>query len=150
MPALDWLTATDTGADRIGLVWGDARLGNVICSDGYEPAALLDWENGFVGPTDADVGWWMLSDRINHDLLAIPRLEGFPTYDEQLALYERAAGRSVGNVLYWEIFAALRMAHGVLRLADRMEQNGALPPEMATLGFENPVTTLLEQLLPRG
>ena len=147
---LDWLASTDPGEDRIGLVWGDARLGNVICSDRYEPAALLDWENGFVGPTNADIGWWMLSDRINHDLLGIPRLEGFPGYDEQRALYERASGRTVVNLRYWEVFAALRMAHGMLRLADRMEENGALPPEMADLGVQNPVTTMLEQVLPSG
>jgi aminoglycoside phosphotransferase (APT) family kinase protein len=143
----EWLERTDPGPHVVGLVWGDARLGNVICDDGYEAAALLDWENGFVGPTDADIGWWLVSERVNHDLLAIPRLEGYPDYGEHLALYEAAAGRAVANVRYWEVFAALRMAHGMLRLADRMAASGALPAEMSELGFENPVTTVLGSLL---
>jgi aminoglycoside phosphotransferase (APT) family kinase protein len=144
---LRWLEDTDPGPMDTGLVWGDARLGNVICGATYEPAALLDWENGFVGPPDADIGWWLVSERVNHDVLAIPRLAGYPEYDEHLTLYERASGSRVENVRYWEVFAAMRMAHGMLRLTDRMAESGALPEEMGNLAFENPITALLAQLL---
>lgn len=144
---LAWLGRTDPGPVPVGLVWGDARLGNVICSAAYEPAALLDWENGFVGPTHSDIGWWLVSERVNHDVLAIPRLEGYPEYDEHLALYEAASGSPVQHVRYWEVFAAMRMAHGMLRLTDRMAESGALPEEMSNLAFENPITALLAQLV---
>ena len=58
--ALDWLDKFDPGDERVGLSWGDLRLGNIIWHD-YRPAAVVDWEACALSPTEADVGWWLMS-----------------------------------------------------------------------------------------
>src|SRR5206468_1829471 len=52
--AHDWLVAHKPGPEREGLVWGDARIGNMIF-DGTKPAAVLDWEMVSSGSPERDV-----------------------------------------------------------------------------------------------
>ncbi|HEU0171685.1 MAG TPA: phosphotransferase [Acidimicrobiales bacterium] len=43
------------------LVWGDARLSNLIYRD-FEVAAVLDWEMSGIGDPLLDLGWWLFAD----------------------------------------------------------------------------------------
>ena len=153
--ALDWLGADDPADERVGLTWGDARLGNIILQD-YRTAAVLDWEVCALSPTEADVGWWLMFDRMSFDDLGIERLDGYPTRAEMIAHYERASGRAVRNPHYWEIFGAMRFCTIFIRLGDRMTAAGFLPPERnpavgnqvtaalaVLLGIDNPTPDLL-------
>ncbi len=153
--ALDWLENNDPNDERIGLSWGDARLGNIILQD-YRPAAVLDWEACALSPTEADLGWFLMFDRMSFDDLGIERLEGYPTREEMVDHYEQVSGRTVRDPHYWEIFGAMRFCAIFIRLGDRMTASGFLPPERspavgnqvtaalaALLGIENPTPDVL-------
>ena len=153
--ALDWLAANDGADERVGLTWGDARLGNIVLQD-YRTAAVLDWEVCALCPTEADVGWWLMFDRMSFDDLGIGRLEGYPTRDEMISRYEQVSGRAVRDPHYWEVFGAMRFCAIFIRLGDRLTAAGFVPPERnpavgnqvtaalaALLGIDNPTPDLL-------
>jgi len=153
--ALDWLEVNDPGDERIGLTWGDARLGNIILQD-YRPAAVLDWEVCALSPTEADVGWWLMFDRMSFDDMGVDRLDGYPTRDEMISHYEQVSGLTVRDPHYWEVFGAMRFCTIFIRLGDRLTAAGFVPPERnpavgnqvtaalaALLGVDNPTPDLL-------
>ena len=143
--AFDWLIANDPQDDRVGLSWGDSRLGNILWQD-YRPAAVLDWEACALSPTEADVGWWLMFDRMSFDDVGAARMEGFPTRSEMIDLYEQASGREVRAPHYWEVFGAMRFCAIFIGLGDRMTNGGLLPPEMNP-AVHNMVTQALADLL---
>lgn len=143
--AFDWLYENDPNDDRIGLSWGDSRLGNVIWQD-YEPAAVVDWEACALSPTEADVGWWLMFDRMSFDEPGNARMEGFPTREEMIEIYERVSGREVRNPHYWEVFGTMRFCAIFIGLADRMVGDGLVPAEL-NMSVANMVTQSLATLL---
>ena len=143
--ALDWLQANDPGDERVGLTWGDARLGNIILQD-YRTAAVLDWEVCALSPTEADMGWWLMFDRMSFDDMGIERLDGYPTRDEMISHYQRASGRAVEDPHYWEVFGAMRFCTIFIRLGDRLTAAGFVPPERNP-AVGNQVTAALAVLL---
>ena len=145
--ALDWLTANDPQDERIGLIWGDSRLGNVIWKD-YEPAAVVDWEACALSPGEADLGWWLMFDRMSFDDLGATRPEGFPTREQMIEMYAEASGREVRHPEYWEIFGAMRFCAIMIPLGDRMVTAGLMPEE-ASMAIENDVTAAVARLLDR-
>lgn len=148
-PVLDaafaWLRENDPQDDRIGLSWGDSRLGNILWQD-YQPAAVVDWEACALSPTEADVGWWLMFDRMSFDELGAARMEGFPTRDEMIEIYERESGREVRDPHYWEVFATMRFCAIFIGLADRMVANGLVPAEI-NMAVANMVTQSLAERL---
>jgi aminoglycoside phosphotransferase (APT) family kinase protein len=143
--AFDWLAAHDPHDERVGLAWGDSRLGNIIFRD-YEPAVVCDWEAAALSPTEADVGWWLMYDRMSFDDLDAPRMEGFPTREEMVKLYEDASGREVRDPVFWEIFGSMRYAAILIPLADRMTAGGLIPAD-SPMATDNYVTESLTRLL---
>ena len=126
--ALEWLSDRDPHDERIGLSWGDARISNIIWQD-YQPAAVLDWEGCAVCPTEADVGWWLMFDRMSFDDVGVERLAGYPTRDEMISRYEQVSERAVRDPRYWEVFGVMRFSAIFIRLADRMVAAGLIPAE---------------------
>ena len=143
--ALDWLEANDPDDERVGLTWGDARLGNIILQD-YRTAAVLDWEVCALSPTEADMGWWLMFDRMSFDDMGIDRLDGYPTRDEMISHYEQVSGRTVRDPHYWEVFGAMRFCTIFIRLGDRLSAAGFVPPERNP-AVGNQVTVALAALL---
>jgi aminoglycoside phosphotransferase (APT) family kinase protein len=144
MRALDWLEANAPEAP-VGLSWGDARIGNMIWQD-YRCAAILDWEAASLAPPEADIGWWVMFDRMSFDDMDAPRMEGYPTREEMVAYWEELTGRRVGDIRYWEIFGATRFCAIFIRLGDRFLRAGMVPAE-ANVAVENLVTDALARLL---
>ena len=144
MRALDWLDRNVTEPPA-GLAWGDARLGNMIWQD-YECVAILDWEAAALSPPEADIGWWVMFDRMSFDDMGAPRLEGFPTREEMVAYWEELTGRRVGDILYWEIFSAMRFCAVFIRLGGRFIRAGLAPAD-STVAVDNMVTVALAKLL---
>lgn len=141
MRCLDWLDANTPSAPS-ALSWGDSRLGNMIWQD-YRCAAVVDWEACALCPPEADIGWWVMFDRMSFDDFDIPRLEGFPTRDEMVAWWEECTGREVrGDLHYWEIYAIMRYCAIFIRLGDRMTGSGLVPKE-ANMSVQNMVTDAL-------
>jgi aminoglycoside phosphotransferase (APT) family kinase protein len=145
MQALDWLDANDPQDERIGLSWGDCRLGNAIWRD-YEPVVVCDWEAAAICPTEADLGWWLMFDRMSFDDLGATRMEGFPTREEMVEIYQEASGREVRDPHYWEVFGAMRFCEVMIVLSDRMVAAG-LVPEAMNMPVANQVSDALARLL---
>ncbi len=145
--SLEWLEAHAPDA-AAGLSWGDSRLGNIIWQD-YRPAAVLDWEAVALCPPEADIGWWVMFDRQSFDDLDAPRLDGFPTREEMVALWEARTGRRVADTIdYWEIFGLMRFCAIMIKLGDRMTRAGIVPVE-ANMPIQNGTTEGLARLLAR-
>ena len=60
------------------LVWGDARLSNLIYRD-FEVVAVLDWEMSGIGDPLLDLGWWLFADWALTTGSGCTRLPGFPS-----------------------------------------------------------------------
>ena len=116
--ALDWLEKNDPEDERVGLSWGDSRIGNIIWQE-HEAAAILDWEACALMPTEADIGWWLMFDRMSFDDMGVNRMEGYPTREEMISIYESFSGREVRDPHYWEVFATMRFCSIFVRLGDR-------------------------------
>jgi len=106
--ALHWCARTipDAGvADS--LLWGDARLGNVLYDDDGRAAALLDWELATIGPAEMDLGWYLVLDEIANGFVG-RTVPGFAGRADAIRYYERALGREVVHLQWHEIFALAR------------------------------------------
>jgi aminoglycoside phosphotransferase (APT) family kinase protein len=94
------------------LCWGDARIGNVLY-DGFEPAAVLDWEMAVLAPPEVDLAWFAYLHRFFEDLAAQLGAAGLPDFlrlDDVAATYERASGRAPRHLRFFTVYAALRYA----------------------------------------
>lgn len=144
--ALAWMRAHRPSQTHApSLSWGDCRPGNIIWRD-FRPAALTDFENVAVAPPEFDLGWWIMFDRWSHEAYGQPRLPGEPTREEQVAIYERLAGRPMRDMVYYEMVGAFRYAAIVVRVMNRLVERGMLPAEQ-TIWIDNPASTCLAQLL---
>ncbi|MEX0666123.1 MAG: phosphotransferase family protein [Acidimicrobiia bacterium] len=99
---------------RRGLVWGDARLGNLIYAESPLPSgglpvlAVMDWEMALLGPPELDLGWFLFLER-----LALQFTEGLPGFlapDGMVAAYERKLGRPVEHLDWYETWGGFRAA----------------------------------------
>jgi aminoglycoside phosphotransferase (APT) family kinase protein len=91
------------------LLWGDARPANVI-ADGFEVAALLDWELAGIGPPELDIAWFLEMNRMRTTGAGVLPLPGFPGDDEVVQIYQHIAGRALDDLGWYRLFAALKMA----------------------------------------
>ena len=105
-----------------------------------------DWEACALSPTEADVGWWLMFDRMSFEDLGAERMEGFPTREEMIQIYEEVSGREVRDPHYWEVFGAMRFAAIMIPLSDRMVNAGLAPAEL-NMSVANGVTDALAKLL---
>ena len=143
--ALAWLERESVAEGPAVLLWGDARPGNMIFRD-FRCVAANDWEGAALGPSELDLGWWLMFDRFAHEDSALPRLEGEPSREEQIARYELHAGRRVHDVFWHEVFAAARFTIVMIRTCQRMSDSGAVPVS-ANMPVNNPATQLLADML---
>ncbi|MHB8463924.1 MAG: phosphotransferase family protein [Acidimicrobiales bacterium] len=114
--------------DRARVVWGDARVGNIIYGDDLSVAAMLDWESASIGPPEIDVAWWVMFDEYLCEAQGLARLDGAPGRGATLARYEELSGRALANIEYYEVLAGLVFALINSRLADSFIRSGVLRP----------------------
>lgn len=120
--ALDQLTAELPGdPGEPVLSWGDARIGNVIF-DGFEPAAVLDWEMADLGPRELDLVWLTYSHRVFQDLAEGFDLTGLPRFlalEDVVGAYEARTAHRVRHLEWHLKYAAVRWACAFLRTGAR-------------------------------
>lgn len=101
----DWLEAhwpAAADAAEPVLLWGDARVGNVLYRD-FVPVAVLDWEMVTLGPRELDVAWMIFAHMVFQELAGLATLPGLPGVmreDDVRATYERLTGVEIGD-LHW-------------------------------------------------
>jgi aminoglycoside phosphotransferase (APT) family kinase protein len=106
--ALDWCRANAPVAHPApSLLWGDARLGNLVVGEDRAVVGVLDWEMASVGPAELDLGW-LLALEWSMDQLIGRRVPGFPDRAETIGRYEERLGRAVGDLAWHEVFALVR------------------------------------------
>lgn len=128
------------------LVWGDARMGNILFA-GTAAAAVLDWEMAFLGPGEADLGWYLWFDRHLSEGVGAARLSGLPGRSETVERYQARTGREVGPHLRWyELFAGFRFALIANRVGRLIVEHGIVASE-ADVPLARNAARLLERAL---
>jgi len=118
-PVLDWL-ARALPKERAGaLLHNDYRLDNCLL-DTEEPArivAVLDWDMCTRGDPLADLGYllnyWVEpgDDPRWREIAAMPTWrDGFPSRAETIQRYAARTGGDVGEILWYQVFAAFKLA----------------------------------------
>ena len=136
--AFDRLTElwpTDPGEPVLN--WGDARIGNVVY-DGFDPVAVLDWEMAAPAPREVDLGWTVYLHRFFQDLTVAFGQPGLPEFfrrDRVEARYAELTGHTPRDMDFHTLYAALRHAIVMLRIAYRQVHFGevAVPADPDTL-----------------
>jgi aminoglycoside phosphotransferase (APT) family kinase protein len=101
--------------------WGDSRIGNVMYRD-FEPVAVLDWEMAATGPREIDIGWMVYLHRFLDDIAVQAGLPGMPHFmrlDDVATTYERLSGHTPRDLDFHTMYAALRHAIVMSRVARR-------------------------------
>jgi aminoglycoside phosphotransferase (APT) family kinase protein len=103
------------------VVWGDARIGNMLYQD-FEPRAVLDWEMATVGPREIDVGWFIFLHRFFEDLTSELGMAGLPDFLERhqvAAQYAACTGHEPRDLDWFITYAALRHGSIMARVLSR-------------------------------
>jgi aminoglycoside phosphotransferase (APT) family kinase protein len=139
----DWLENNFPGDARTGLVWADAKLGNLMV-DHTEIVGVLDWEHCTIGPVLYDLANWMVFDRLMCDGAGVPRARGLPERSQTLRRYENATGYSTEGIEYFELFSAVRLSNVTCGLAPGLIAAGLVP---ADFGERNAALTVMDHQL---
>jgi aminoglycoside phosphotransferase (APT) family kinase protein len=130
------------------LIWGDARLGNMIFGEDYALGALLDFDMPFIGPAEVDIAWWAMFEEWMTVGWGVEPLEGVPVGDELFDEYTRLGGREILDRDYWVLLSAVRMSVITARFTDLQVAAGRMPAE-TTMQTENPFTQMIARRLGR-
>jgi aminoglycoside phosphotransferase (APT) family kinase protein len=133
--AVEWLRDNIYEPEHLALCWGDSRLSNVLYGPEYEVTGVLDWELAYIGDHEADLAWLLFVDWACAEYQGVPRLDGTPSREETVDRYEQLSGRSVQNLRYNEVLAAVELGIPVSRLETRLRNQGLLVGEMDLAGF---------------
>ena len=123
--AMRFITDEIPDDPRSGLVWGDARMGNILFDDSRKVASMLDWEGATLGPCDIDVAWWALFDEFLCESLGITRLSGIVPRREMYLRYCDLGGEISPAIGYFEVLAGLLFTLINSRLAHLLVESGA-------------------------
>ena len=110
------------------LLWGDARLGNLIF-DGSAVAAVLDWEMVGHGAPEADLAWFLHLDRHLSEGIGAGRLPGLPDEAATVARWARRTGRVPHALAFHRVFAAVRFAAVTARVTLLATGHGLVPAD---------------------
>lgn len=145
--AWEWLDANRPAALPSDVVlWGDARISNVVFAPDGTPRAVLDWEMAGSGPAEIDLAWFLWMDRQFTDVFGAPRLDGFPGEDALVERWQRGVGRDVTDLQWYLVFAGVRFSTTLMRVAIRSQADGKIDP--AADVYRNHLgTRLLAQVL---
>jgi aminoglycoside phosphotransferase (APT) family kinase protein len=132
---VDWLRDNIYEPEHVVLCWGDSRLSNLLFGPDFEVVAVLDWELAYIGDHEADIAWMLFLDWACSEYEGISRLKGSPTREETVERYEKLSGRTVRNLRYNEVLAAVELGIPISRLETRLRTEGLLSGDMDLIGF---------------
>lgn len=92
-----------------GLVWGDARIGNMMFDDNFDVVAMMDWEQPSLGGALHDLAWFIqMAERLHGKEGSPDYFTGMGTRDETIALWEDVSGKSAVDLEWYEDFTQLK------------------------------------------
>lgn len=101
-----------------GLVWGDARLGNMMFDERFEVVAVMDWEQPSLGGALHDLAWWLTLAQAMHGAQGDkPHLAGMGTREETIALWREVTGVPTDDIEWYEDFTTLKICCLSIRMA---------------------------------
>ncbi|MCM3922160.1 phosphotransferase family protein [Frankia sp. AiPs1] len=130
--AVDHLLRERPDDPAAGIVWGDARVGNISFGPEESVQAMFDWETATVGPPGIDLGWWLMFEDFLCEAQRLTRLEGVPDRAAIIARYQELSGRPVEHIDYYELLAATVMTLINSRLGVLLMTSGGLPERVAS------------------
>lgn len=128
------------------LLWGDARVGNMVFDDDNLVVAALDWELATVGPPEIDLAHWLFFDEFATTAAGVDRLSGWPDRETTLTRYSQMTGREVNDLEYFDVMQLVFMATTLIRQSDRRVELG-LSETGTRMGHDNTVTQMLASRL---
>ena len=150
MPTVDaaiaYIRAHEPKDTPVNVLWGDSTPSNVMFRADGSVSGLIDWELAAMGPSELDLAWWLYFDDLFSRRFGVPRLEGLPTRDESISIWEAAAGRKAQHLDYYDVVVALRMALVVVGAFDRQVGVGNIAPENKSLSANFMTLYLAERL----
>ena len=95
-----------------GVVWGDARIGNMMFDENFDVVAVMDWEQPSLGGALQDLGWFCTLSETMHGKTSQmgAYLDGMGSREETVALWEEVSGKSAADLEWYEDFTQLKMA----------------------------------------
>ena len=116
--ALDRLKANWPDNRPDGMVWGDARIGNMMFDDNFAIVAVMDWEQPSLGGALHDLAWFCVLSETMHgpDAQLGRHLDGMGSHDETVALWEQLTGKSAADLGWYEDFTHFKMTCTGIRL----------------------------------
>ncbi len=150
MPTVDaaiaYIRAHEPKDTPVNVLWGDSTPSNVMFRADGSVSGLIDWELAAMGPSELDLAWWLYFDDLFSRRFGVARLEGLPTRDESIAIWEAAVGRKAQHLDYYDVVVALRMALVVVGAFDRQVGVGNIAPENKSLNANFMTLYLAERL----
>lgn len=131
---------------EVNVLWGDSTPSNVMFAPDGRVNALIDWELAALGPAELDLAWWLYFDDLFSRRFGVERLEGLPTREESIAIWEQASGRRAQHLEYYDVVVALRMALVVVGAFDRQVAVGNIPADNKSLNANFMTLYLAERL----
>jgi aminoglycoside phosphotransferase (APT) family kinase protein len=147
----DWLQAnwpSEVSASRPVLLWGDARVGNVLYSD-FRPVAVLDWEMTALGPRELDVAWLIFAHMVFQELAGLAGLPGLPDFlreDDVRSTYRTLTGVELGELHWFYAYSGVMWACVFMRTGARRVHFGEVdkPEDVESLFYHG---ALLKRLI---
>jgi aminoglycoside phosphotransferase (APT) family kinase protein len=144
--AMDYIRAHQPSGTPVNVLWGDSTPSNVMFACDGSVNALIDWELAALGPSELDLAWWLYFDDLFSRRFGVDRLEGLPTRDETITIWETAVGRKAEHLDYYDVVVALRMALVVVGAFDRQVGIGNITADNKSLDANLMTTYLAERL----
>jgi aminoglycoside phosphotransferase (APT) family kinase protein len=101
-----------------GLVWGDARIGNMMFDDDFNVVCVMDWEQPSLGGALHDLAWFcVLSETMHGRNSQMGRyLEGMGTREETIERWQAITGKSPADLEWYEDFTHFKMTCTGMRM----------------------------------
>ncbi|HEY2502790.1 MAG TPA: phosphotransferase family protein [Mycobacterium sp.] len=121
------------------LLWGDARVGNVLYRN-FAPVAVLDWEMVTLGPRELDIAWMIFAHMVFQELAGLATLPGLPEVmreDDVRATYQRLTGVEVGDLHWFYAYSGVMWACVFMRTGARRVHFGEVekPDDVESLFY---------------
>jgi aminoglycoside phosphotransferase (APT) family kinase protein len=140
--SFEWLQDNwpqESAAREPVLLWGDARVGNVLYRD-FEPVAVLDWEMVTLGPRELDAAWMIYAHKVFEELAGLATLPGLPSVmreDDVRATYQELTGVELGDLRWYYAYSGVMWACVFMRTGARRVHFGETekPDDVETLFY---------------